>query len=192
MRTMRRTDLLPKVLLVLLSFALFFMAMILLLRLIGLENVHQIVQNAGIWAPLLFIILCSFSLIIAPLSGSSLFIVGGALFGKENGFFLSLIASILGCSINFWIAKKLGRTVVLRLIGRNNFKQLDKFTGQVKGNRGIVYLTLIMLLSQDLLSYAAGLTPISYRRFLVALLLSGTVAVSTYIYLGSSLLEALV
>lgn len=192
MRTMRRTDLLPKVLLVLLSFALFFIAMILLLRLIGLENVHQLVQNAGIWAPLLFIILCSFSLIIAPLSGSSLFIVGGALFGKENGFFLSLIASILGCSINFWIAKKLGRTVVLRLIGRNNFKQLDRFTGQVKGNRGIVYLALIMLLSQDLLSYAAGLTPISYRRFLVALLLSGTIAVATYIYLGSSLLEALV
>jgi uncharacterized membrane protein YdjX (TVP38/TMEM64 family) len=61
----------------------------------------------------------------------------------------------------------------------------------VTGNRGLFYLTLLMPLSQDIVSYAAGLTPISYSRFAIALILSGTVIVSAYIYLGSSLLEAL-
>jgi uncharacterized membrane protein YdjX (TVP38/TMEM64 family) len=174
---------------VLLGFAVLYAVMILLLRSVGLENAQQWIQRSGNWAPIIFVLLCAASLIVAPLSGSSLFIAGGALFGKETGYGLSLIASILGCSINFWISRKLGRSVVSHLIGQDSLKELDKFTGRLKGNRGVFYLTLIMPLSQDIVSYAAGLTRISYSRFLIALILSGTVIIAAYIYLGTSLLE---
>jgi uncharacterized membrane protein YdjX (TVP38/TMEM64 family) len=186
---MPQFQLLQRVLMVLLGFVILYAVMVLLLRSVGLENAQQWIQRAGNWAPLIFIGLCAGSLIIAPLSGSSLFIAGGAVFGKETGYVLSLIASILGCSINFWISRKLGRSVVSHLIGRSNLKELDKFTGRLKGNRGVFYLVLIMPLSQDIVSYAAGLTPISYSRFLIALILSGAVIIAAYIYLGTSLLE---
>lgn len=187
---MRRTQLLQQVLLALLGFTIIYGVMILLLRSVGLDNAHQFIYRSGGWAPAIFIVLCSISLVVAPLSGSSLFIAGGALFDKELAFFLSLIASVLGCSINFWISKQFGRSVVSHLIGKKSLKELDKFTQRIKGNYGIFYLTLIMPLSQDIISYAAGLTPISYSRFLIALILSGIVVVAAYIYLGSSLLEA--
>lgn len=174
---------------VLLGFAILYAVMVFLLRSVGLENAQQWIQRSGNWAPLLFVLLCACSLIIAPLSGSSLFIAGGALFGKETGYTLSLTASILGCSINFWISRKLGRGIVSHLIGQSSLTELDKLTGRLKGNRGIFYLTLMMPLSQDIVSYAAGLTPISYSRFLIALILSGIVVVAAYIYLGTSLLE---
>lgn len=188
---MSRLELLKRLLLLLLGFITLYGAMVLLLRWIGLENAQQLVQRSGHWAPLLFILCCAFSLIIAPLSGSSLFIAGGAIFGKQMGFLLSLIATVLGCSANFWISKKFGRGAVARLIGKASLAELDQYTGRVTGNRGLFYLTLLMPLSQDIVSYAAGLTPISYSRFAIALILSGTVIVSAYIYLGSSLLEAL-
>lgn len=186
---MPRFRLLQRILLALLGFVMLYAVMVLLLRSVGLENAQQWIQRSGSWGPILFVLLCALSLIIAPLSGSSLFIAGGAVFGKETGYFLSLLASILGCSVNFWISRKLGRGVVARLIGQNSLAELDKFTGQVKGNRGVFYLTLIMPLSQDITSYAAGLTPISYSRFLIALILSGIVVIAAYIYLGTSLLE---
>lgn len=189
---MRRTQLLQQILLVLLGFALIYAVMILLFRAVGLDNAHQLIARSGGWAPAIFIVLCSISLVVAPLSGSSLFIAGGALFGKELGFFLSLIASVLGCSVNFWISKQFGRSIVSYLIGKNNLKKLDRFTRRIRGDYGIFYLALIMPLSQDIVSYAAGLTPISYRRFLVALIFSGVVVIAVYIYLGSSLLEALI
>ena len=103
---MSRLELLKRLLLLLLGFITLYGAMVLLLRWIGLENAQQLVQRSGHWAPLLFILCCAFSLIIAPLSGSSLFIAGGAIFGKQMGFLLSLIATVLGCSANFWISKK--------------------------------------------------------------------------------------
>lgn len=188
---MPRSQLLRQILLVLCGFAALYAGMVLLLRMVGLENAQQMIQRSGAWGPALFVFLCSLSLILAPLSGSSLFIAGGALFGKETGYALSLIATLLGCSINFWISRKLGRQVVSQLVGENSLTELDQFTGRLKGNRDILYLTLIMPLSQDMVSYAAGLTAISYSRFLIALLLSGVVVIAAYIYLGSSLLEAL-
>lgn len=192
LKLLRNPKLLKKLILALLGFALLYITLITLLRTIGLDNAHQWIATAGPWAPILFVILCALSLVVAPLSGSSLFIVGGALFGKEKGFALSLLASTIGCSLNFWISRCLGRKVVARLVGKNNLQELDKFTGQIQGNRGIIYLGLIMPISQDIISYAAGLTPISYSRFLIALIGSGIIVIAAYIYLGTSLLEALV
>jgi uncharacterized membrane protein YdjX (TVP38/TMEM64 family) len=105
---------------------------------------------------------------------------------------LGFTATLLGCSINFWISRQLGRKVAEQLIGSSNLELLDRYIGQLKGHRGILYLTLIMPLAQDIISYATGLTPISYSRFFVALLLSSAVVVAAYIYFGSSLLEALI
>lgn len=188
---MKRAELLKQGFLLLLGFIALYTVMVLVLRTVGLENAQQFIEESGRWAPILFVSLCFLSLIVAPLSGSSLFIIGGTLFGKDTAFFLSLLASVLGCSANFWISKQFGRPVVARLIGKSSLNELDKFTSQLTGERGIFYLTLIMPLSQDIVSYAAGLTPISYSRFVIALLLSGIMVVAAYIYLGSSLLEAL-
>lgn len=188
---MPRLELLKRLLLILLGFIALYAVLVLVLRSIGLENAQQLVRQSGHWAPILFVLLCALSLVVAPLSGSSLFIAGGAIFGRQIGFLLSLIATVLGCSANFWISKKFGRGAVSRLIGKASLTELDQLTGRVTGNRGILYLTLLMPLSQDIVSYAAGLTPISYGRFAIALILSGTGIVAAYIYLGSSLLEAL-
>lgn len=188
---MKRAEQLKHLLVVVLGFVAIYVVMVLLLRMVGLEQAQQLIREAGPWAPVLFVGLCVLSLMVAPLSGSSLFIVGGALFGKEKAFLLSLIGSLIGCSLNFWISKKLGRQVVGRLVGHDSLNELDRFTGQINGHRGVFYLMLILPISQDIVSYAAGLTPISYSRFAVALIVSATLVVAAYIYLGSSLLEAL-
>jgi uncharacterized membrane protein YdjX (TVP38/TMEM64 family) len=183
---------LKKVFLALLLVAIVYALMALALRAIGLENAQHFIKETGAWAPLIFIVLCSLSLILAPFSGSSLFVVGGALFGKETGFILSYVATLIGCSINYWISRKLGRGVASRFIGKKNLDELDKFMRRLKSRQSIFYIILIMPLSQDIVSYAVGLTKIRYRYFLISLVISGAVIVAAYIYLGSSLLEALI
>ncbi|KST65329.1 TVP38/TMEM64 family protein [Mastigocoleus testarum] len=162
------------------------------LKFIGLERAQIWIKNTGNWAPILFVILCIMSLVLAPLSGSSLFITGGTLFGKEFAFILSFVASIIGCSINFWISKKFGRRVVCHFLGKNNLGELDKFISRLRSRHSILYITFIMPLSQDIVSYAVGLTKIKYTHFLISLIFSATVVVGGYIYIGSSLLEVLI
>ncbi|NJN88887.1 MAG: VTT domain-containing protein [Leptolyngbyaceae cyanobacterium SL_7_1] len=131
-------------------------------------------------------------MIVAPLSGSSLFVIGGLLFGKESALALSWVASVLGCSINFWISRRFGRSVASRFVGQAELDKLDKFISQLKSHHSIFYIMVIMPLSQDVVSYAVGLTQIRYLHFLVALVISSVVIVGAYVYLGSGLLELLI
>jgi uncharacterized membrane protein YdjX (TVP38/TMEM64 family) len=189
---MRFTSKLQKILLAISFVAIIYLIMALALQTIGLDNAQLLVKQTGVWAPVVFILLCAASLIIAPLSGSSLFVVGGTLFGKHDAFLLSYIASIIGCSANFWISRKLGRKVAQRFIGKANLEELDKFINKLKSSRSILYMVIIMPFSQDIVSYAIGLTKIKYTHYLIALILSSTIVIAGYVYIGSSVLEFLV
>jgi len=189
---MRISPRLRKILLGLLLVVAIYIGMALLLKAIGLENAQNLVQQAGVLAPVLFIVLCAASLIIAPLSGSSLYVLGGVLFGKEAGFWLSYGASVLGCSSNFWISRQLGRQAVTRFVGKKHLDELDKFIGNLKSHQSIFYIALTMPLAQDIVSYAVGLTAVKYRHFLIALLPTAALIVAAYIYLGTSILETLI
>lgn len=191
MRALKRNHY-QKLLLPLLGMAVIYFAIALVLRSIGLENAQAFIKSTGWWTPIVFVVLCALSLIAAPISGSSLIVVSGTLFGKELGWILSFIGSFVGCSANFWISRKLGRKFAARLLGNQNLRQLDRFTRRLQGGRDILYMILVMPIAQDLVSYAVGLTHIPYKRFLIALTVSGMAIVAAYIYLGSSLLEALI
>ncbi|MGF1676987.1 MAG: TVP38/TMEM64 family protein [Rivularia sp. (in: cyanobacteria)] len=189
---MRLISNLKKILLASFFVIILYLIMVFALRNIGLDNAQQFIKQTGVWSPIVFIVLCAISLILAPLSGSSLFVIGGTLFGKHNAFLLSYIATIIGCSANFWISRKFGRKVAQRFIGKANLDELDKFINRFKSNRSIFYIIIIMPLSQDIVSYAIGLTKIKYSHFLIALILSSTVIISGYVYIGSSILEILI
>ena len=77
-----------------------------------------------------------------------------------------------------------------RFIGHAELDDLDKFTQRLGNRRGIVYITLLMPLGQDIVSYAVGLTKTRYRNFFVALAVSGAAIVAAYIYLGTGLAGA--
>ncbi|NJO57942.1 MAG: TVP38/TMEM64 family protein [Richelia sp. RM2_1_2] len=189
---MQFTSNLKKILLATFFVIILYLIMAFALQTIGLDNAQQFIQETGVLAPIVFIALCAVSLILAPLSGSSLFVVGGTLFGKHNAFLLSYIATLIGCSANFWISRKFGRKVAQRFIGKANLDELDRFIDRLKSNRSIFYIIIIMPLSQDIISYAIGLTKIKYTHFLIALILSSTIIISGYVYIGSSILEMLI
>ncbi|MDX2244261.1 MAG: VTT domain-containing protein [Leptolyngbyaceae cyanobacterium bins.302] len=182
---------LKKLLVALLLIVALYALAIFTLRAIGLDNVHQFIQQLGVWAPIAFVILCTISMIFAPLSASSMFVTGGVLFGQQIGFLLSFVASVMGCCINFWISRKLGRKVAARFIGHSSLDNLDRFTERLNKHHSVLVLMVIMPISQDLISYAVGLTKVRFWQFFVALVVSGAVVVGAYIYFGSGILEAL-
>lgn len=189
---MKKKSNFKKILLAIICAVIIYVSIALIFKSVGLERAQNWIKATGVWAPIIFIILCAISLIFAPLSGSSLFVAGGALFGKELAFILSFLASIIGCSTNFWISKKFGRRVAARLLGEDNLEKLDKLISKLKSRRSILYMIFIMPLSQDIVSYAVGLTKIKYTHFLISLIFSATMVVGGYIYIGTSLLETLI
>jgi len=135
------------------------------------EDITSFIQKSGIWAPLVFIILTTLTYVIAPLSGTPLWFVGWLLFGKEFQIYTYLAAG-LAAVINFWIARRYGRGLVVKLVGVKNIEKVDEFTKNY-GLKSLILLRLFVGTFHDFISYAYGLTNIRFLPYIAISLLAG-------------------
>lgn len=70
-----------------------------------------------------------------------------------------------GAAVCFCIAKILGRDVVERLTSKAGLKQIDEFFEKY-GKNTVLVCRLLPFVSFDIVSYAAGLTSMSFGSFL--------------------------
>jgi uncharacterized membrane protein YdjX (TVP38/TMEM64 family) len=155
----------------------------------SLADIATYVRGFGPWAPLASLALMVLQTIIVPLPGSFVTAANGAIFGLWWGTLLSWTGGLLGGSVAFWIARSLGGQFVERWVG-NNERAWAQRLSQGNGFWAILIARLIPGLSFDIISYLAGLSTISYPRFLLATaigMLPGTFAFTLF---GSDLTQA--
>ncbi len=144
--------------------AIFIAQKYLFIPLINSDTVIKFTEESGRWGYLIIISYTIFSHVLAPVAGSPGVIMGVSLYGMKIGLALLYIASLISCTINFHIARKYGRTLVLRLIGKKAMKEVDEFT-TVEGVKFFTISRLFGFAFFDLISYAGGLTNITFRYF---------------------------
>ena len=132
---------------------------------VGPEDITHIIEKAGFWAPATFILIMALTYIIAPLSGTPAFFAGFMLF-KNRVQIYNYFAVLLAATVNFWIAKKWGRNIVSKLLGRKNIEKIDQFTKDY-GVKSLILLRLFQGHLHDFISYAYGLTNMSYVPFII-------------------------
>jgi uncharacterized membrane protein YdjX (TVP38/TMEM64 family) len=154
---------------------------------VGIDRIRETVAEAGPWAPVLYIFLRVVTFVIAPLRIPGLDLGSGVVFGVWLGTAYSLLADLIGGSINFWIARRLGQPVVARLIGSRAMNRMEDFYRQVGGWRGLLFARLF-LPGYDFLSYAAGLTPLKFPVYAVVTALGGIPRTYLSVALGAALL----
>lgn len=141
----------------------------------------------GAWAPLVSAALMVFQSVAAPLPAFVVTFTNGLLFGWAWGTLLSWTSAMLGAALCFWIARALGRPAVERLVGGSKALEVSDLFFARYGTRAILISRLLPFVSFDVISYGAGLTPVSFRHFLVATGLGQLPATVIYSYLGQNL-----
>lgn len=125
--------------------------------------IRNYIERAGVWGPAVYILLMLITFVFAPLSGTPLFFAGWVLFGQYFQIY-NFIAAYMGMLINFSIARRWGRGVVIKFVGAKSMAQVDKFTENY-GNRTLFFLRLTQGYIQDFVSYAFGLTKIKFSSY---------------------------
>jgi uncharacterized membrane protein YdjX (TVP38/TMEM64 family) len=146
------------------------------------ERVRQVVSSAGAWAPAVFVLLLVVQAVLAPLPAPAVATAGGYIFGTLQGFVLTWSGALVGGVLCFVLSRALGRGFVERSA---RLKGLDEYV-QEHGAIVIFVLRLIPIISFDAISYAAGLTGISFWRFLIATALGMAPGTFVFVYLGSA------
>ncbi len=122
------------------------------------------VDEAGAWGPVLFVTLY-LGLSLIPCPKALLTAAGGALFGLVPGAALALLAALLGAIISFGLGRLLGREAVDRLT-RGKLAQVDALLRD-HGLAAVLVVRLVPLVPFIAINYAAGLTGLRLRHFVV-------------------------
>ncbi len=151
------------------------------------KTVVSYVHSFGIWAPLMYILALAATFILVPVPGVIIATSGGILFGFKIAVFYTTAGFLLGTSVNYYLAKILGRPFLVRLLTKDELLQLDAYSKHM-GWQLIFFSWFIPGGVADIAAYAAGLMRIGYRKyirfaipaaFLLAILTSGAGAAFT-------------
>ncbi|MCR4346537.1 MAG: TVP38/TMEM64 family protein [Sulfuricaulis sp.] len=132
---------------------------------LSFETLDDVIKEAGLWGPLLFMIIYAIATVLF-LPGSILTFAGGALFGPLAGTFYNLTGATLGATLAFLVARYLASEWAARKAG-DRVKQLMQGV-QEEGWRFVAFTRLMPLFPFFLLNYALGLTRIRLAHYILA------------------------
>lgn len=148
--------------------------------------VREFVESYGAYAAVVSFMLMIFQSVAAPLPAFLLTFANANLFGWWKGAVLSWSSAMAGAAVCFWIARVLGRDAVEKLTSKAGLEQIDEFFER-HGRLSILIARLLPFISFDIVSYAAGLTSMSFGGFLVATGIGQLPATIVYSYVGGML-----
>ncbi|KSV57800.1 TVP38/TMEM64 family protein [Acetivibrio ethanolgignens] len=148
--------------------------------------VRRFVESYGPYAAVISFLLMILQSIVAPLPAFLLTFANASLFGWWKGAILSWSSAMAGAAACFWIARILGRDAVEKLTSRSGLKQIDEFFDRY-GRQSVLIMRLLPFISFDIVSYAAGLTAMSFGSFLIATGIGQLPATIVYSYVGGML-----
>ncbi len=146
------------------------------------ERLQRVVEGSGSLAPAVFVFLLVVQAVFAPLPAPAVAATGGYVFGTIEGFVLTWVGVLIGGALSFALSRVFGREFVAR---SHRLRGLDRHIEE-HGVIIIFILRLIPIVSFDLISYAAGLTCISFWRFFLATALGAAPGTFVFVYLGSA------
>ncbi len=135
-------------------------------------KMEEYIAGYGLFAPIIFILIFIFSIVFPIIPGGLLCVISVFLFGAVFGFIYSYLATILGSSIAYLLSKKYGRKIVVKIIGKEKFdKQINWLDKGDRFAKFFAFMIFIPFVPDDVLCYFAGLTKMTYKRFLILLAL---------------------
>ena len=130
------------------------------------EELQERVGRLGPLGPLAIVGLLSLAIVFIPIPSAPIALAAGAAYGHLWGTVYVVIGAEIGALLAFFIARLLGYEVLREWFGERLSLGL---LGSQNALMEIVFVSrLLPFISFDLVSYAAGLTPLAAWRFILA------------------------
>ena len=124
------------------------------------------VEGFGAWGPVAYFLAQAAQVIVVPIPGALFPPVGALAFGPWAALGLSLAGMALGSAVVFLAARRWGRPLTVRLLGE---ELVHRYQNVMTARGGLLLwvVFLLPLLPDDAVCALAGLSGISFRRFML-------------------------
>ena len=94
------------------------------------------------------------------------------------------LADFVSCSTSFLLARRLGRNYIAGLLGSKQMRRVESISQDYLENNYFLMTALLMSGFFDFVCYAIGLTKITWKRFMPALIFSIVISDSPFVASG--------
>ena len=133
--------------------------------------------------PLLFVMMVIQALAI-PIPSELVLIAGGLAFAFPFGWIVGALGSIVAALVSFYISKKGGRSLAIKLVGESGIRFADNWFNRW-GAWAILLGRFAPFIPFDAISYSAGLTTMKVKSFMIPTIIGTLPRTLFYTSLGS-------
>lgn len=133
----------------------------------SLENVNAFFRQYRTQSIFVYIGAQIMQIVICVIPGQWLQLAAGYMYGFWLGFLFSLIGAAIGSIITYYLAKLLGHDAMHLIFGE---EKINSFIHKLNSKKAIIVVFLIFLIPgvpKDLCNYAAGISEMKLKPFLV-------------------------
>lgn len=131
-----------------------------------IETLKEILIQYPLIAPAIFVIARAVPIVVAPIPGILVDLVGLYFFEWWFGLILAEIAILVGSSLVFIISRKFREPLLKRFLSLQKLHQWEDSYSERQKFWGLVFIRLTTSPMFDYISYAAGLTKIKFGKYL--------------------------
>src|ERR671933_2013413 len=148
-----------------------------------IAGLRDYIVSFGLWAPVASCFLMVLQALVAPVPSFLITFANGLAFGVFWRWILSVFGHVLAASVCFGISRALGRGPVEVLVGKTGLESADRWFARW-GIYAVFVARLVPGIAFDVISYAAGLTRMRFKNFILATTLGILPQTFLYSYLG--------
>ena len=141
----------------------------------------ELILTYPTFAPVLFVIVRAISIVIPPVPGVAMDLMGIWAFGWVYGFILGESGTLLGSFVAFWLARKFREPLVRRVAPLRVVEEWEGKYSERQKFWALVGIRLVAIPLFDYISFAAGLTKLKWTTFLSSTLV-GTLPTMFILY----------
>ncbi len=147
----------------------------------SLESLQAFVIQAGLLAPIIFILLQIVQVVIPIVPGGLTCVAGVLLFGPSLGFLYNYVSICAGSLLVFAISRAYGCSILHMLFPRKMIEKYHQWTAEKnRFSKLFTYAIVFPVAPDDFLCYLAGTTTMSFRRFTTIILLGKPLPIFIY------------
>ena len=132
------------------------------------DTVREILPRYGALAPIIYIFAYAAQIVIAPIPGAPLAYTAGYLFGPVAASIYSMLGIMIGGAIAFVLARQLGWPLIEKFTPKS---WIERWRNLAAVNSSFTWFLLMLAPTADVFYFIAGLTTLSFRRFMFLVLI---------------------
>ncbi len=152
------------------------------------EQLRDFILQYEFFAPLVLFLLQVIQVLISPIPGNVTMIIGGSLFGVYYGLLINTLSVYLGSIIAFYLGRKFGKPLVIRLVGEGVYQKYNKVFEE-KYLLSLFMIFLFPFFPDDALCLLTGISSIPTSIFLLLLIVGRFPGILGSTLIGAGLLE---